>query len=180
MSEFNWTCPLLPTDFVWEEGRIWGLSLPLCGISGNPMAQLEVLCGSNPRLLSAQKPQTFPQHLHRSAAESLQVSPTLPGSVRGACGACWNQLWSQGRVNSTFPKALDLWCTCRPSVQCTDDLLAPPCQVFSLSTIPLPGFCRKKSSSSGLEKEPKEKDLIWTLTIISAVTRIKFLNLSSS
>lgn len=56
------------------------------------MAQLELLCGSNPRLLSVQKPQTFPQRLHRSAVETLQVSPTLPESVRGACGASWNQL----------------------------------------------------------------------------------------
>ena len=45
------------------------------------------------------------------------------------------------------------------------------------STISLPGFCRKKYSSSGLEKDPKEKDLIWTLTTILAVIRNKFLNL---
>lgn len=48
-SGFNWLCPLLPTDLVWEEGIIAGVSLPLWGISGSPMAQLEALCGSNPQ-----------------------------------------------------------------------------------------------------------------------------------
>lgn len=44
-------------------------------------------------------------------------------------------------------------------------------------TISLPAVCRKTYSSSGLEKEPKEKDLIWTLATISAIIRNIFLSL---
>lgn len=76
----------------------------------------------------------IPRHFYSTVLISCHLSPTLLWSVKGAGGACWNQLWSQGRVNSTFPKALGLWCTCRPSVQCTDDLPASPCYVF-FSTI---------------------------------------------
>lgn len=74
-----------------------------------------------------------PRHCHSICTDllqTLQASPSLPTSVRGACAACWNQLWSQSRINSTFPKALDLSCTCRPSVQSTVDPLATPCYVF--------------------------------------------------
>lgn len=81
----------MPTDFVWEEGIIAGLSLPLCGISGSPVAQLEVLCGSNPQATPC------PESPDISIASvliscNLQVSPTLPRSVKGADGTRWNQL----------------------------------------------------------------------------------------
>lgn len=173
-SGFNWTCPLLPTDFVWKEGRLWGPSLHLCGISASPVHSWSCYVVATLGY-SVSKNHRHPQHLHRSAVETPQASPTLPGSVRGAHDASWNQLWSQGRVNSMFPKPVGLWCTCRPSVQCR---WSSGTILLCLSlTKSLPAFCRKTYSSSGLEKEPKEKDLIWTLATVAAIIRNTLLSL---
>lgn len=174
-SGFNWTCPLLPTDFVWKEGRPWGPSSHLCGISTGPIPSWNCSVVATPgnsvsknhrcfhRICTDQlwRPCKQVQHFLQ-VSEGLVVQDGISCEARAKSIQCFPNQWA---------------CGAHADHLCNVQMIFWHYLVMFFLDNTLPAFCRNTYSSSGLEKVPKEKDLIWALTTISAIIRNIFLSL---